>query len=293
MQDALRALPLLVVCRTPAALANFQNAGAGLPILLTTADQAGSDRSRRPARCGAATAAPWPCSARNGVEIRPHGPVQSTPPSLQRSAPAKSASPASSSSCTSGSSRRRQHEIRNLCCAGFGAICMVALPGEPCSARGRLASASPICRAIGLLPAYVVTRPPGVDESGGSGTSPRAFLANPHDRPVSDRPASRPCLVCSSGDGNSPVPGRDDGSRAQALVRRGGFRSEPFTSTSSALLGDCALGATALFTMAPVLPRMRPYGVTLTFFDRWPTPALLIAFTRYTYLTPAVTPVSV
>ena len=40
MRDAVRALPLLVVCRSPAALANFQNAGAGLPILLTTADQA-------------------------------------------------------------------------------------------------------------------------------------------------------------------------------------------------------------------------------------------------------------
>ena len=40
MRDAVRALPLLVVCRSQAAQANFQNAGAGLPILLTTADQA-------------------------------------------------------------------------------------------------------------------------------------------------------------------------------------------------------------------------------------------------------------
>ena len=42
LRDAGRALPLLVVCRTQAALANFRNAGAGLPILLTTADQARS-----------------------------------------------------------------------------------------------------------------------------------------------------------------------------------------------------------------------------------------------------------
>ena len=35
-----------------------------------------------------------------------------------------------------------------------------------------------------------------------------------------------------------------------------------------------------------------PYGVTLTFLDRWPTPALLMAFTRYTYSTPVDTFVS-
>ena len=37
----------------------------------------------------------------------------------------------------------------------------------------------------------------------------------------------------------------------------------------------------------------RPYGVTLTFLDFSPTPAALMAFTRYTYLAPEVTSVSV
>ena len=40
-------------------------------------------------------------------------------------------------------------------------------------------------------------------------------------------------------------------------------------------------GGHRAFHDGPTVAGTRPYGVTLTLLDRWPTPASLIAFTRY------------
>ena len=100
----------------------------------------------------------------------------------------------------------------------------------------------------------------------------------------------------------------------EAAGVRGGLRyvSKPAARRTPAVGGEpggaldrCGTGASIVCVRWLPLPlrscglfvawmkSARPYGVTVTFLDFSPTPAVLMAFTRYTHLTPEVTSVSV